>query len=394
MTCSTYIDKLLDGAKIVWLPLSEVTRFELPNKYLVKTENFDNTFLTPVLTASETFIHGYTDESHGIYTASKNPVIIFNDRTAGKRWVDFDFKSRSQIIKIISSSDDTRFLLRYVYHWMSTLPWNFTDGNHGAQWERTYCRKRIPIPCPEDQGKSLAIQTELVRIVDALDDLSTQLTTLLTARKKQYNYYLRRLLTFDDGDVEWKALSEIATISSGVREISDATDEGKYPFYVLSERSRKIDNYDFDETAIIAALNREGVRAFFHFVTGKYGLHRKAHRIAVHDPMLNPKFLFYFLKSDTRKFISRISDSGRITSRERTWSERYLIPIPFPDDHTKSMAEQARIIESLDKFEALTNSRSEGLPREIELRRKQYEYYRNMLLKFQKQRKEAGWFLY
>lgn len=394
MTCSTYIDKLLDGAEVVWLPLSEVTRFELPNKYLVKTENFDDSFLTPVLATSETSIHGYTDESDGIYTASKNPVIIVNDRTAGKRWVDFDFKAKSKVIKIISSSDDMRFLLRYVYHWMSTLPWNFIDGNHGAQWERSYCRRRIPIPCPEDQAKSLAIQTELVRILDAFDELSTQLTTVLTARKKQYNYYLRRLLTFDDGDVEWKPLGEIATVSAGVREIKDATDEGEYPFYVLSERSRKIDSYDFDETAIIAALDRAGVEAFFHFVTGKYGLHRKARRIVVNDPKLNPKFLFYFLKSDKRKFISRISDSGRITSMTRTWSEKYLIPIPFPDDPTKSLAEQARICGMLDKFEALTNSRSEGLPREIELRRKQYRYYRNKLLKFQKQRKEAGWFLY
>lgn len=394
MTCSKYIDKLLDGAEVKWLPLSEVTRFELPNRYLVKTENFDDTFLTPVLTASKTFIHRYTDETDGICTASKNPVIIFNDGTAEKRWVDFDFKAKSQIMKIISSSDDTRFLLRYVYHWMSTLPSNFTDGNHQAQWKRTYCRKRIPIPCPEDPEKSLAIQTEIVRKLDAFDDLTTQLTAELTARKKQYNYYLKQILTFDEGNVQWKPLGEIATISAGVREINDATDEGKYPFYVLSERSRKIDSYDFDETAIIAGLNGEGTRAFFHFVTGKYGLHRRACRIVAHDLKLNPKFLFYFLKRDSYKFISRTSGWGRATLMKRTWSEKYLIPIPFPDDPTKSMAEQARIIDILDKFDTLTNSISEGLPREIELRRKQYGYYRNMLLKFQKQKKEAGWLIH
>ena len=60
----------------------------------------------------------------------------------------------------------------------------------------------------------------------------------------------------------------------------------------------------------------------------------------------------------------------------------YQIPIPFPDDPHKSLAEQARIVAILDKFDTLTHSISEGLPREIELRQKQYEYYRNLLLSF------------
>ncbi len=47
-------------------------------------------------------------------------------------------------------------------------------------------------------------------------------------------------------------------------------------------------------------------------------------------------------------------------------------------------SEQARIVSILDKFDALTNSLTEGLPREIELRQKQYEYYRDLLLSFPK----------
>ncbi|MFO0065636.1 MAG: restriction endonuclease subunit S, partial [Pirellulaceae bacterium] len=60
------------------------------------------------------------------------------------------------------------------------------------------------------------------------------------------------------------------------------------------------------------------------------------------------------------------------------------IPIPYADDPEKSLAEQARIVSILDKFDAITNSISEGLPREIELRQKQYEYYRDLLLSFPK----------
>ncbi|EJL0695009.1 restriction endonuclease subunit S, partial [Salmonella enterica] len=63
------------------------------------------------------------------------------------------------------------------------------------------------------------------------------------------------------------------------------------------------------------------------------------------------------------------------------------IPIPYPDDAEKSLAEQARIVAILDKFDALTNSISEGLPREIALRQKQYEYYRDLLLSFPKPEK-------
>ena len=68
--------------------------------------------------------------------------------------------------------------------------------------------------------------------------------------------------------------------------------------------------------------------------------------------------------------------------------KNYPIPIPFPTDPAKSLAEQARIVSILDKFDALTNSISEGLPREIELRQKQYEYYRDMLLTFPKAAEE------
>jgi type I restriction enzyme, S subunit len=64
--------------------------------------------------------------------------------------------------------------------------------------------------------------------------------------------------------------------------------------------------------------------------------------------------------------------------------EKIRIPIPYPNDPKKSVAEQARIVAILDKFDTLTTSISEGLPREIALRQKQYEYYRDLLLTFPK----------
>ncbi len=68
----------------------------------------------------------------------------------------------------------------------------------------------------------------------------------------------------------------------------------------------------------------------------------------------------------------------------------YPVPIPCPDNSEKSLAEQKRIVAILEKFDTLTNSISEGLPREIELRQKQYAYYRDLLLSFRKTEEVAA----
>ena len=72
---------------------------------------------------------------------------------------------------------------------------------------------KIPIPCPDNPEKSLAIQTEIVRILDAFTELTTKLTTELTTRKKQYKYYRDQLLSFEEGEVDWRTLGDV-TIKS------------------------------------------------------------------------------------------------------------------------------------------------------------------------------------
>jgi len=80
-----YIARLLQGAEVVWKPLGEVAEYEQPTKYLVKSSNYKDIYLTPVLTAGKTFILGYTDETEGIYKASISPVIIFDDFTTANK---------------------------------------------------------------------------------------------------------------------------------------------------------------------------------------------------------------------------------------------------------------------------------------------------------------------
>jgi len=195
-----FLEKLLNGAEVEWKALGEVTQYEQPTKYLVKTKNYDDAFETPVLTAGKTFILGYTDETNGIHKASENPVIIFDDFTTANKWVDFDFKAKSSAMKMIKSSDDTKFILKYVYYWMNTLPSDLIDGDHKRQWISNFCNKKIPIPCPNDPEKSLSEQSRIVAILDKFDTLthsiSEGLPREIELRQKQYEYYRDLLLSF------------------------------------------------------------------------------------------------------------------------------------------------------------------------------------------------------
>ena len=147
MSHLSFMEKLLDGVGVRFLPLGDVTQYEQPIKYLVTSTNYSDQFDTPVLTAGKTFILGYTDEVSGIYKASENPVIIFDDFTTANKWVNFDFKAKSSAMKMISSSDEGRFLNKYIYYWLNTLPSELVDGDHKRQWIGNFSNKKIPIPC-------------------------------------------------------------------------------------------------------------------------------------------------------------------------------------------------------------------------------------------------------
>ncbi|WP_317450479.1 MULTISPECIES: restriction endonuclease subunit S [unclassified Pseudoalteromonas] len=182
--------EILSGAGFEYLELGTVAGYEQPTKYLVKTTNYSDTYSTPVLTAGKTFILGYTDETDGIYQASKSPVIIFDDFTTANKWVNFDFKAKSSAMKMITSKDGNKYSLKYIYFWLNTLPSDLVDGDHKRQWISNFSAKKIPIPCPENPEKSLSIQNRIVEILDKFTELNEELNEELNARSKQYKHYL------------------------------------------------------------------------------------------------------------------------------------------------------------------------------------------------------------
>lgn len=170
-------------------------------------------------------------------------------------------------------------------------------------------------------------------------------------------------------------IGELAEIGTGSHDTKDALVAAEYSFYARGVEVLSLDTFDFDETAIITAGDGVGVGKVMHFVEGKYALHQRAYRIHITSSKLLPKFYFYFMKSTFLDYMTAKAVSSSVSSIRKKMLEEYLIPVP-------PLEEQERIVAILDKFDALVNDISQGLPAEIEARRKQYEYYRDKLLTF------------
>ena len=395
-----YLEKLLEGGEVEWKMLGEVADYEQPTQYLVSSKNYDDKYKTPVLTAGKTFILGYTDEINGIYKASENPVIIFDDFTTANKWVDFDFKAKSSAMKMIISRNETKTLLKYIYYWISTLPSGLIEGDHKRQWISTYANLQIPIP-------PLPVQKEIVRILDTFTgltaELTTELTTELAARKNQYSYYREQLLSFEDGEVEWKSFGEVGELvrGNGLPK-SDFTETGipaihygqiytYYGTYTKSTKSfvsvqtaKKLSKVNKGDVILTnTSENLEDVGKAVVYLGEEQAVTGGHATIFKPSKFITGKYFAYFTQTEMFAIQKRKYAKGtKVIDVSAKDMAKILIPVPSPE-------EQERIVSILDKFDILTTSISEGLSKEIELRKKQYEYYRDLLLTFPKNNIES-----
>ena len=268
-------------------------------------------------------------------------------------------------------------ILRFVFYYLQTIDISSIVRGTPPKINQQNLRN-IVIPLPP-----IKVQKEIVRILDEFIEKTTKLQELLhretILRKKQYEYYRDKLLTFND-DVEWKNLSEIAEIGTGSSNTNEEIENGKYPFFVRSQEVRSKNEYEYDETAIITSGDGVGVGKIFHYIEGKYALHQRAYRIHIIDENVIPKYYFYYMKTTFLSYIEKTSFHSSVTSIRRPMLDNYPVPVP-------PLEEQKRIVNILDKFDALCNDITKGLPAEIELRKKQYEYYRDKLLTFKEKKK-------
>ena len=365
--------------------LEELLEYEQPTKYIVQSTKYDNSYNIPVLTAGQSFILGYTNEQNGIYNASKvNPVIIFDDFTTGFHWVEFDFKVKSSAIKMLRPKCD-KINFKYIYYAMCTL--NFMPGSHVRHWISIYSQLFVPVPPME-------VQNEIVHILDDFTLLSAELSAELKARKKQYEYYRDELIK-NVPNAEIKTLGEISTdMYRGAGIKRDEVTVNGIPCVRYGEIYTSY-NVTFDEC--ISHTNEEKIssKKYFEYgdvlfaITGEsveeiaksivYLGNEKCMAggdIVVMKHNQNPKYIAYAL-STTDAQIQK--SKGKIKSKVVHSSVPAIkeIKIPIPP-----LEEQERVASILEKFDKLCNDISEGLPAEIEARKKQYEYYRDKLLTF------------
>ena len=170
--------------------------------------------------------------------------------------------------------------------------------------------------------------------------------------------------------VEFKPIRNIAEVGTGSSNKRDACEGGLYPFFVRSKNVERKNDYEFDEEAVIIP-GEGGIGDIFHYVSGKYALHQRAYRIHFLDDCINTKFAKYYMESAFKEFIMRRAFNGTVASIRKPMIEDFTIPLP-------PLEVQRKIVEILDKFTELTRE----LTRELELRKKQYIYYRDKLLTF------------
>lgn len=375
-----------DGVEFV--KLGDVLDYEQPTKYIVKCKDYQNEGM-PVLTAGQTFILGYTDETNGIYEASReNPVIIFDDFTTSFHWVDFNFKVKSSAMKMLRVSSEREVSFRFVYYAMKCIKYQTLE--HSRQWISKYSQIEIPLP-------PIEVQIKIVRILDKFTSLEAELKAELDCRKRQYEYYRDKLLSFENvggQEVEWKKMSEVCLKTS---KINWKLVEGEYKYIDLSSVDR--DNHKISDCTIINKENAPS-RAQQVVKTGDilFGTTRPTLMrfcyipkeydgevcstgycvIRVNNEMINSHFAYHFLF--TQKFQDYVEGHQKGASYPAISNKDVMsFELPIP-----SLQEQERIATILDRFESLTTSLQSGLPAEIAARRQQYEHYRDKLLTFKR----------
>ena len=144
--------------------LENIIEYEQPADYIVSSTNYDNSYLTPVLTAGKSFIIGYTDEKNGIY--SKLPCIIFDDFTTASKLVNFPFKVKSSAMKILQVNQNIS--IKYVAAFMSIT--QLIGDTHKRYWISEYSKLSISIPPKEEQERIVVAIDNLFNTLDAVKE--------------------------------------------------------------------------------------------------------------------------------------------------------------------------------------------------------------------------------
>lgn len=411
----SYMEKLLDGVEVEWKPLEEVihslkTGLNPRQNFQLNTSDAQGYYVTVreiqdgkivFLDKTDRVNDRALELINGRSKLEVGDILFSGTGTVGRTAIieekpaNWNIKEGVYTIKPIQEKILPRFLSHLLNS--SEIVKDYSKkivGNPVVSLPMGELKKLlIPIPCPDNPEKSLEIQAEIVRILDAFTAMTAELTAELNMRKKQYNYYRDQLLGFEEGDVEWKTLGWIGEVRMCKRIMKNETsDIGDIPFFKIGTFGKEPNAYISRDTfeeykskynyprvgeILISASGTIGRAVIFN---GEDAYFQDSNIVWLENDeskVLN-KYLFYFYQIANWN----VSDGGVIKRLYNDNIKKTLIPVPYPNEPERSLAEQARVVAILDKFDTLTTSIQEGLPREIELRQKQYEYYRDLLLSF------------
>lgn len=232
---------------------------------------------------------------------------------------------------------------------------------------------KLPIP-------PIEIQEEIVKILDKFTDYVTE----LTLRQKQYNYYRDKLLSFEETlfEVKKKRIGDILIKGKGTKitasQMKSLHKEGN-PIRIFAggKTFADIDYGDIpekdvhEETAII--VKSRGI-IDFEYYSEPFSFKNEFWSYSSIDENINLRYIYHYLKYNKNHF-QVIANNMQMPQISSSDTENYLIPIP-------KLEIQSRIVQVLDNFDTVCNDLNIGLPKEIELRQKQYEFFRDKLLTF------------
>ena len=387
----TFLEKLLDGAEVEWKPLGKVTDIKT-GQSVSKNIIAQNPGIYPVINSGRDplgFINVWNTENDPIGITTRGAGVGSITWQEGKYF-------RGNLNYSVTIKSEYELNVRFLYH----ILLHFQKEIHnlcsftGIPALNASELKKLEIPIPP-----LSVQTEIVRILDALTALTSELTSELTLRRKQYEYYRETLLLPDNleqlnTEGAKKKLSDVVNIYLGLTYTPTYVENGvkfisaqntSNDFLDLSN-TKFISREEFEKSTSNAKPKRGDI--LFTRVGSNLGhpvivdtdedlcIFVSLGFLRVKDKNILNSYIKHWMNTDLfwKQVEKNVHGSAKV-NLNTGWLKNFEIYIP-------PLEEQQRIVSILDKFETLTNSITEGLPLAIEQSQKRYEYYRELLLNF------------
>ena len=387
MKGANFLEKLLDNQPVEWKKLGEVCNRTKGTKITAGKMKELHKEAAPIKIFAGGKTVAFVDygdiPAKDVYTEAS--VIVKSRGIIEVEYYDAPFSHKAEMWSYASKSSELN--IKYLYYYLKTQEFHLQKIASKMQMPQIGISdtESLEIPIPP-----LSVQSRIVEILDKFTALEAELEAELELRKKQYAYYREQLLNFSytppsEFNVVYKKLGEVAQYSKGRIDASTLSAKNYVGVDNLLQdcQGKKLSEYVPTEGRCTAYSPKDiligNIRPYLKkiwFADNAGGTNGDVLVIQTTDERVLPEYLYQVLSDDAFfTYDMQYAKGAKMPRGNKDKILDYKIPLP-------PLSEQARIVEILDKFDTLTNSISEGLPLEIQLRKQQYEYYREQLLDF------------